>query len=593
MATWQGGHQYNVGDMVTNGGNAYVCTRAGQSDSTVGATGPTGTGSSITDGTPATAAMPMPPPPVIWAYFVEQTDSQVFVVYVPPTGSDTTVESCLRLGGGPPQGAVTDETVTYGDVVGRANPLTHLSPTYNTSSGIALLTPGVINLVAAGGVNTTSGVFSGNTIASSTSTIGSAYDVMLDPSGGHVISATYTNNDLGTWATASFNRASTTAVTTVPLQASLTTAIASYALSGPIAFNNAYGVTFGSMIGLAFTAQLARVTNIGWRTIVSNQWDGSNNAYYTKDQQSTTSAGFAWSVPVTDKYASFDSMQNRWCTVVNVGTAVVDLLALGYSVWGAGASTAGSPSDVQAFLAAAEPMAIVCTALNGLLAVAAFALGIIVDNFVADTKRPQPPNPHNAGATSFTVLDGNAKLQTGDDDAAPSLNLIDVTVGAAPPYTRTPVKQITLAAANSETGPRIRITGMNGLMGADQQPGKDSVTLGKATKGVLTASDDCLLLEFGTGESAVSIKLDANGILLSAGTHSINVTSNGIQIAGQTLTMAATNQAASQAATSATRAAEAAGRARDQAHNAAERARRIQEAVDAALNSARRPPAAP
>ncbi len=197
-------------------------------------------------------------------------DNTAFVVYVPPNSSlsdPTSVESCIRLGAGPTS-STADEEKTYKDVVSKADTLSGLSAeTYNTNPGIALLTRGTINLVAAGGVNTTCGHFS-------SSTIGPSYTVTKD--GSQIISASYTSKP-GVWATASFNQASTVAVSTVPLQASFQTALISQTLSGPIIFNNSYGLMFSSTAGLSVTAQLARIVNVGYRTVVSNKVDGSNN----------------------------------------------------------------------------------------------------------------------------------------------------------------------------------------------------------------------------------------------------------------------------------------------------------------------------
>ena len=47
---WAGMTMYNVGDEVTNGDNTYVCVAAGTSDPSSTATGPTGTGTNILDG---------------------------------------------------------------------------------------------------------------------------------------------------------------------------------------------------------------------------------------------------------------------------------------------------------------------------------------------------------------------------------------------------------------------------------------------------------------------------------------------------------------------------------------------------------------
>src|SRR5262249_45682501 len=106
---------------------------------------------------------------------------------------------------------------------------------------------------------------------------------------------------------------------------------------------------------------------------------------------------------------------------------------------------------------------------------------------------------------------------------------VDATVGGKPAYTRTPVKQITLAVGDA-TAPRLKMDGMDGAHG---------VILGKTDKGLITMSDQSLLLEFGATGSKATIKMDATGILLSMGQHSINITSSGIQIAGQSVTLEA------------------------------------------------------
>jgi hypothetical protein len=336
---------------------------------------------------------------------IPEHDSRAFVVYVPPNNGNKTFESCLRLGAGPKSQSTQDETNTYNDAVAAAERLSGLSlETYQSSNGIALLTPGTINFIAADAVNTSCGNYTH-------STIGDSYVVTQDP-GGAIVSASYTRQ-VGLWATSTFNQATTVSVNTVPLQASIAFA-PSYSLAGPLVLTNNAGLTWNNTIGYAVTAQLARTVNIGWRSVVSTKADGSNNAYFTVDQASSTGAGFKWTVPVATNYTDFDNMQKKFCAVVNVAAVVVDALALAYATAGLIEADNKSPAQVQAWLKAAEPVAILCTALDGILAVAGVVLGYIVDHKTDDN------NADNIGATAIKVNDGSIELTTATPN--PALN---------------------------------------------------------------------------------------------------------------------------------------------------------------------------
>jgi hypothetical protein len=409
-----------------------------------------------------------------------EDDSRAFVVYVPPNNGDKTFESCLRLGAGPllPNTSTVDEIKTFGDAVAASQTLSQLSsPTYTVSNGIALLTPGTINLVAAGGVNTTSGSYT-NSVS------GPSYTVTQDSGNKDIISATYTSK-VGTWATASFNQAVTVSVNTVPLQASIVLG-PTYAVSGPLTLSNNWGLMWNSTVGFSVTATLARVTNIGWRTIVSNDWDGSNNQYYTAEQASSTAAGFNWTVPVKGLYQPFDDRQKVLCEVINGFAVAVDALAVVYAAVGLGIANNASPESVQKWLKAAEPIAIACTAGNGILA----ALGVLFSYIWVD-EQAKPTNPANKGATTFTIGDGTYLLSTGD----------------------------------AAEGPTIYLDRGLGL-----------TALGKKDK-YLALNDDSIVLTFGAD---IKVTLDKTSVKLTAKDHSITVANDGIAIAGQKVTIEAT-----------------------------------------------------
>lgn len=148
-------------------------------------------------------------------------------------------------------------------------------------------------------------------------------------------------------------------------------------------------------------------------------------------------------------WGAFDLLQERYCNMINISAVVMDSLAVAYSLVGMGLADFSSPSAVQTWLCGAEVMALACGALNGILLALGLCLGGKVDTLGDDTSDTGP----NGGATTLTVGDGSAVLQTGADKKAPSLSLIDATVAPASPFVRTPVKQITLAAAPPAPAP--------------------------------------------------------------------------------------------------------------------------------------------
>lgn len=411
---------------------------------------------------------------------IQEDDNNNFVIFVPPYGSNKAAESCLRLGAGPfaSQLATADENTTYNDAVATAQALGPLSlEKYQPTSGIALLTPGTINLVAAGGVNTTCGNYS-------YSTIGSSYSVTQDPDSKRIVSASYTSNNLGMWATSSFNQAATVSVNTVPLQASIVLG-PTYSVSGPISLSNNWGAMWSSTFGWSVTAQLARNVAIGWRTVVVTDSDGSTNQYYTPEQGQSTGAQFKWMVPVAGKYASFDLMQKVYCRVVNAASLAASAIAEVYALVGAAKAHSGTPSDVQGWLKAAEPIAIACTVIDSLCWAAGVVLGFIVDYQARDE------NPDNDGATTFTIGDGTYLLSTGDAAKGPTLYL-------------------------------------------DRDAGLTS--LGKKDK-YLALSDDNIVITFGAD---IKVTLNKTSVKLTAKDHSITVANDGIAIAGQKVTIDAT-----------------------------------------------------
>ncbi len=433
---------------------------------------------------------------------VEDT-STAYVVYVPANGSDTTVESCLRLGAGPSSQSTTDETTTYSNFVKASNALSGLSAShYNTHSGIALVTPGAINLLAAGGVNTTSGSYTN-------STIGSSYTVTQDPTTKEIVSANYTNNNYGLWTTASFSQeASNVAVNTIPLQASLQLGV-SYSLSGPLSFANSCGASFNSAIGWSVSAQLARSVAIGWRTAVSYAADGSNNEYYTKAQASNTGAGFSWTVPAAGpSYLAFDAMQETWCKLVNKAALASNVVAALYAVSGASIALDGSPAAVQTWLKGAEPIAIICTTINAILGAMGLVLGYMVDQQAGSVAT-------QVGATTFDLGAGRAVLKTKASIAANSAPILTLDANS---------KQIVLATnESSPAAPKLLLDGTGGLIGLGKGVGGPQITMG-----------DQFVLQLGTTSSIV---LNATGITLASGGHTISIGSGGIAIAGTTITI--------------------------------------------------------
>jgi hypothetical protein len=342
---------------------------------------------------------------------LEDDANQVFMIFVPSLpGTDNTIESCIRLGSSPAASnqETADENKTYSDAVGVAEALSGLSlDAYQSANGIALLTPGTITQVAANGVNTTCGNYSH-------STIGDSYVVTQNTSNGkpsYIVSASYTYQP-GLWATVSFNQATTVTVNVLPLQASILVG-PSYSVNGPLTFTNSIGAMWNSTIGFSVNAQLARVTNIGWRTIVSNDWDGSSNQYYTLKQTSTNAAGFSWTVPMALRsgtnggwsYKQYDELQNTWCKAVTLAAVATDALAVAYALAGAIIADSGSPEKVKSWLKGGEPVAIICTALDGLLCVG----GILLSYLFVD-KQAKDANDANSCPTSITMGDGNIEL---------------------------------------------------------------------------------------------------------------------------------------------------------------------------------------
>jgi hypothetical protein len=432
-----------------------------------------------------------------------QDDNTVFVVYVPPT-TDAGAESCLRLGAGPAQSHndTTDEHTTYNDAVGQAPGLSQLSwQTYSNSSGIALVTPGTINMVGTGGVNITSGP-AGNTI----STIGKSYSVIAD--GSQVIQASYTDK-FGLWSTSNYTQASSVSVNTNLLQASIGLGMM-YGVSGPLTCANTWGAMWQSTAGVVVTAQVAKVIAIGARTVVSNAVNGANNEYYTKEQASSTAATFTWQVPVAASYAAFDAMQKVYCIVVDAAAIATSAAAGLYAAVGAGIADFGSPSAVQGWLKDAQPMALACTIIDGLLLAAGLVLGHLVD------VQCDNANPLNMNATTFVIAPGSAVLNT-------KTSLVDSAPRTAPALVldaNTP--EITLSLDNVLTGAMLSLT-------------PKLITLGtEGRKAVISMSDDSLVLQFGP---TASVTLDAKGIHLSAGGHSVDVTSTSVAIAGQNITI--------------------------------------------------------
>jgi hypothetical protein len=502
---------------------------------------------------------------------IAEDDNTAFVVFVPPNNGDKTFESCLRMGA-PPTSSTADEKTTYNDAVSKSDNLSQLSAeTYNLTAGIALITPGTINLVAAGGVNSTSG-------SVTNSTNGSSYTVTQD--GSPIISATYTHkgiDTLGLWSTVSFNSASTVAVNTVPVQASFGTALAAYSLQGPVVLSNQWGLMWNSTIGWSVAAQLARVVQVGWRTVVSYNTEGVSNQYYTAKQAQSTAAGFQWTVPIQGKYADFDALQLKYCKLINKLALATDALAVVYSAIGLIGAECGSPSAVHTWLDFAEPMAILCSAANGILAGMGLWLGARVDSWAADPdtptdpKAPPPdPNPHNVGATQLTLGDGTTTLQTGEDKKAPAVNLNRES------------KQITLSTDDPDKGLTLRLDGDKGG------------TWGKAGKAMISLTDDSAILKYGKDAQEVSVQVSAKGVLLKAPNHSVNVTSSEITITGQSITIegvttaidtlshqiAATQKGLEAANKAAADAADAAAEAKRVAANAAYTAGKAKEAAD-------------
>lgn len=431
---------------------------------------------------------------------IDQDDTTAFVVYVPPHGSDTTFESCLRLGAAPGvsnQNATTDEKKTYSDAASAAHGLTGLSwETYNPTAGIALVTPGTINLVAAQGVNMTSGSSFTN------STTGTSYTVIQGRAGGPIVSATLTDGD-----TSTFNTTNTVSINTTDLLASIGVGMM-YGVTGPLTCSNTWGAAWSSTVGLSVTSTFAKVINVGLRTVVSNAFDGSNNEYYTAAQAASTAATFTWKVP-TEGYASFDAMQKIYCALVAAAAAATSVAAAAYAAAGAIHAARGRPSEVQAWLKKAQTIGMTCTIIDGILCAAGLVLGILTDVYTDDDA------PMNVNATSFILGKGSAELKTkkqvtGAPGTAPAL-LLDADQ-----------KMIILSLDDVFSGAALILDGKEKM-----------ITLGTTDKAQVTLMDDCLILEF--GETA-KIRLDAQGVHLHSGGSGIDVTSSEIKIAGPNVT---------------------------------------------------------
>jgi hypothetical protein len=508
---WQANHSYTLNDVVTNAGNTYYCTTAGKSANAASG-GPTGTGSGIVDA-------------LTWAYtdLVGNATDNAYVVYVPPstTGSttDNTIESCLRLGATHP-----DETTTYSDVCSSTDTFYALSSTYQGSNGIALLTPGSINMVAAGGVSTTC---SSNTF----STAGPSYSVTAEPNDPNnptpsnvskIITASLTEKFGGEWITSGFTQAGSVSVTT-NYQASFTAA-SSYSFAGGLSFSNGFTGSFSTGSGASVSVPL-QILNVSvqWNS-VSTQWPNGNGPQF-QESGGCTANGFSFVVPEEGNanVKSFRRLRDMYLVIVGVANIATDLLVTAYAMAGGIMADEDGPGSVQHYLEAAMPISIACTALNGALCAMGLALGVMqLILFKEDSDQ----------ATALAITPGTLQLKTGEVNAAPALTLKNPK---APPIGPTPIGPV--------NSPRITLSiGDPGETAALEMHRAGLTVHGNKDKGTVTMNDSGLELKFGND---VSITLGDSGITLAAQGHSISVANDKVAITGQQVSIDALQTALS------------------------------------------------
>jgi len=394
------------------------------------------------------------------------------------TGTDgEKVESCMRLGV-----AHADEEIVYKKVTSSATKFLQLDDRYSKDPGIAMLTPGTINLIASEGVNMVSN-------SNSMSTSGSTYAVTADPKTDLVISAALLDKKFGGWVTESFTRASTVSVSTNFQTAfSLT---ASYAFSGGLTLSNIVGVSFTNVLGISINQSIGMGISIdGWAmttTVSGETYD------YGSESNECMARKHKFGIIEPSKqpvYAVYEKAEKAYVVIAQGLAIAASAASAVYAATVAGLAQ-HQPSKVKSALHVGEDIGIACIVANALVTAASVILGII------QIAAQKAVNATPAG-TSFEMAKDKIALEIKPTTKA----LVEPT-------------KITLEADATNF---IHLSTASG------------VEINASANSIAKVTPTGIELSFGGGNA--SVKLDSAGLTLTFGTNKIEMTATGIKITG-------------------------------------------------------------
>jgi len=244
--------------------------------------------------------------------------------------------------------------------------------------------------------------------------------------------------------------------------------------------------------------------NVGNNSI-SSSWP-FGDAFQYQEEASTTANKITLTVDSSKKnpkLAILTGKNKAFVILLKAAGIAIDAAILVYAASAAGTAASGKPSDVKNWLYTAEPIAILCTTINGLLGALGAILGIV------QLVMSETPGP---GSTSFVIGDGKLQADAG---------------GATPATTN-----------------KLTLDMLDGLS-ADMFHGEIAlnVTIAGATSSASIKSDEISLT---TAKNTVSLKADGftvsttgaavtvkdSEISLKVGTNELNISSSGVTING-------------------------------------------------------------
>ncbi len=196
-----------------------------------------------------------------------------------------------------------------------------------------------------------------------------------------------------------------------------------------------------------------------------------------------------------------------------IAAIAIDAAILVYTASAAGTAASGKPDDVKSWLYSAEPVAIACTTVNGILAALGCILGIIQ---LVSCESPGPL------ATSVTIGDGAIESNAGGLVAVANKLRLDKTAGLT--------ATIPTGKASFVVGPVVAPTG-NASVAADEI----SLAVGiAAAAGSVSVKADAVTLSMGP---TASITMKATEISIKVNTNEVKVDATGVTINGTKLTL--------------------------------------------------------